>query len=61
MIFRTGSVLIVGNCSIDILNFVYLFLKNLLKKEYQNISIENTNIKKKKKKKKKKNILVKVE
>ena len=27
MIFRTGSVLIVGNCDKDILNIIYEFLK----------------------------------
>lgn len=37
MIFRTGSVLIVGNCSEKILRFVYDFIKNLLQNEYLNI------------------------
>jgi TATA-box binding protein (TBP) (component of TFIID and TFIIIB) len=37
MIFRTGSVLIVGKCSEDVLNETYLFLKNLLESEYENI------------------------
>lgn len=37
MIFRTGSCLIVGNCSEKILLFVFDFIKNLLKNEYLNI------------------------
>ena len=42
MIFRTGSVLIVGNCTEFILNIIYAFLKKILKNEYQKIYIENT-------------------
>ena len=34
MIFRTGSVLIVGKCSEEILEIIYQFLKSLLKEEY---------------------------
>ena len=37
MIFRTGSCLIVGNCSEKILLFVFNFIKNLLQTEYLNI------------------------
>jgi len=37
MIFRTGSVLIVGNCCEDILNYVFEFVKNILKVEYLEI------------------------
>ena len=37
MIFRTGSCLIVGNCSEKILYFIFDFIKNVLEKEYQNI------------------------
>ena len=37
MIFRTGSVLIVGKCNDLTLNNIYLFIKNLLEKEYLNI------------------------
>lgn len=33
MIFRTGSILIVGNCDENILNIVYKFIVNILKKE----------------------------
>ena len=49
MIFRTGSVLIVGHCDEDILNIVYQFIKKLLIKEYTNIyQASNENYKKKK-------------
>jgi hypothetical protein len=34
MIFRTGSVLIVGKCDEDVLNYIYDFLTKLLKTEY---------------------------
>ena len=37
MIFRTGSVLIVGKCDDDILRIVYEFVKNLLEQEYNNV------------------------
>ena len=43
MIFRTGSVLIVGKCSEKILYSIYTFVKNLLEMEYNNIYIcDNT-------------------
>ena len=48
MIFRTGSVLIVGNCNKNILNIIYNYLKKLLYDEYDDICIENNNTKKKK-------------
>ena len=41
MIFRTGSCLIVGNCSERILKFVFAFIKRLLAEEYKNIYVEN--------------------
>ena len=41
MIFRTGSCLIVGNCSEKILRFIYNFIKNILEAEYNNIHVEN--------------------
>jgi TATA-box binding protein (TBP) (component of TFIID and TFIIIB) len=41
MIFRTGSCLIVGNCSEKILRFIYNFIKNILESEYNNIHVEN--------------------
>lgn len=37
MIFRTGSVLIVGKCNEDILSEIYDFVKNLLEVEYMEI------------------------
>jgi hypothetical protein len=55
MIFRTGSVLIVGMCDEYVLNDIYTFLKKLLKDEFLNIcqkliaseALENKNKKKK--------------
>jgi disulfide oxidoreductase YuzD len=44
MIFRTGSVLIVGKCDENVLFLIYDFLKNILKNEYVNICQKNTNI-----------------
>lgn len=41
MIFRTGSVLIVGKCDESVLNEVYLFIKQLLLDEYNNIHGHN--------------------
>jgi len=40
MIFRTGSVLIVGKCEENILNNIYTFLVNLLTIEFNNIFIK---------------------
>ena len=41
MIFRTGSVLIVGKCSEDELRMIYDFIKTLLKKEFLKIYSQN--------------------
>uniref|UniRef100_A0A6C0ASR6 Uncharacterized protein n=1 Tax=viral metagenome TaxID=1070528 RepID=A0A6C0ASR6_9ZZZZ len=41
MIFRTGSCLIVGNCSERVLKFVFEFIKKILKDEYHNIYVMN--------------------
>ena len=38
MIFRTGSCIIVGNCSQPILYFIYDFIVKLLKTEYHHIA-----------------------
>ena len=38
MIFRTGSVLIVGKCSDDELNDIYHYIKDILTAEYNSIS-----------------------
>ena len=37
MIFRTGSILIVGKCSEDVLRIVYEYVKNILMSEYEEI------------------------
>ena len=56
MIFRTGSCLIVGNCSEKILLFVFEFIKMVLSAEYKTICVANeiptTKIKKTKLRKK---------
>ena len=41
MIFRTGSCLIVGNCSESILLFIFDFIKVIFANEYETICIEN--------------------
>lgn len=41
MIFRTGSCLIVGNCSERILKFIYEFIKKILTVEYSQIYVVN--------------------
>lgn len=41
MIFRTGSCLIVGNCSERILLFVFEFIKGFLTEEYEAIRVAN--------------------
>ena len=65
MIFRTGSVLIVGKCDENVLMIIYEFLKNILTNEYKYIyqknvksADSNSNIKDKKKKIRKKNITI---
>ena len=62
MIFRTGSCLIVGNCSEQVLVFIYKFIRNLFNEEYQHIAImsEDPVIKNKQIKLKKKFISVSV-
>tara|TARA_B100000886_G_scaffold71038_2_gene45195 strand:- start:14077 stop:15093 length:1017 start_codon:yes stop_codon:yes gene_type:complete len=44
MIFRTGSVLIVGKCEMESLYKVYNFLKEMLIKEYSNVNICENNM-----------------
>jgi hypothetical protein len=39
MIFRTGSVLIVGNCSEEELNYIYIFIKGILENEYEELFV----------------------
>ena len=43
MIFRTGSVLIVGKCDENVLMIIYEFLKIILNNEYKNICQKNSN------------------
>jgi hypothetical protein len=60
MIFRTGSCLIVGNCSESILMFIFEFIKTILKTEYEKISVvsEEVVVKTKKSKLRKKNVTI---
>jgi len=64
MIFRTGSILIVGMCEEYVLFYIYEFLKNLLMVEFQQInqkvtaSPESLLVKDKKKKIRRKNIVI---
>tara|TARA_B110000483_G_scaffold21388_1_gene24192 strand:- start:881 stop:1945 length:1065 start_codon:yes stop_codon:yes gene_type:complete len=41
MIFRTGSILIVGKCSEDVLRIVYEYVKSILVAEYREIMTKN--------------------
>jgi len=64
MIFRTGSVLVVGKCDEDVLHEIYRFIRKILESEYRNISCitENNTVaqnnKQRKKKIRKKTILM---
>ena len=62
MIFRTGSVLIVGKCTEDILYNIYEFLKKLLHEEYIHVGIglveQSVNTPKEKKRKIRKKIII---
>ena len=44
MIFRTGSVLIVGKCEESVLREIYEFIKNILVVEYKQVFEENTEV-----------------
>jgi len=61
MIFRTGSVLVVGRCDENALHFIYKFLRNILENECESIissSLENkSSLNKNRKKKIRKKIL----
>jgi hypothetical protein len=70
MIFRTGSVLIVGRCDENVLMIIYEFLKIILNNEYKNICQkiiktsddgEIATVKEKKKKVRRKNITIEIE
>lgn len=52
MIFRTGSCLIVGNCSEKMLVFVYKFIRGVLEEEYENVRVHNDEVYVKNKKEK---------
>ena len=61
MIFRTGSILIVGKCDDNLLYETYNYIKNLLITEYHVINVKNTDVVKtiiKKKKYKKRTIYI---
>lgn len=60
MVFRTGSCLIVGNCTERILMFVFEFIKKMLAAEYDEIKVMNEEpvVKNKKTKLRKKTFLV---
>lgn len=49
MIFRTGSILIVGHCDEHMLNIIYKYIKNILTEEYNEINEGNIIFKKEKK------------
>jgi len=65
MIFRTGSVLIVGRCDENVLFIIYEFLKEILINEYKEICQKNIKLldetKEKKKKIRRKNILIEIQ
>ena len=59
MIFRTGSILIVGKCEENIIYYIYNFIKKIINDEFELISKQENYIKKQNicKKNKRKNIL----
>jgi len=66
MIFRTGSILIVGMCNEDVLYLIYEYLKVLLEKEFHKINqkiitSDNKIVKDKKKKVRRKNIQISIQ
>ena len=62
MVFRTGSVLIVGKCDENVLYVIYEFLKTLLLNEFSSIMLKLSDniIKEKKKKIRRKQITIDV-
>ena len=68
MIFRTGSVLIVGKCDENVLMIIYEFLKDILSTEFKSIcqkysseeEIQNNILKDKNKKTRRRNIIIEV-
>lgn len=60
MVFRTGSVLVVGKCEEDVLHNIYRFLRDILEREYDSInsgSIEIPDVNKTRKKKVRKQLI----
>ena len=58
MVFRTGNCLIVGNCTKEILHFVFEFVKTILMDEYEHIkAINDVPVVKMKKKKPRKRVV----
>ena len=58
MIFRTGSCLIVGNCTEEILRFIFSFVKTILQDEYDDIhTFSDDPVSKEKKQKIRKKVL----
>ena len=63
MIFRTGSILIVGKCEENIIYYIHNFIKNIIEKEFNIVGKCVNNIKKEttiKKNKKKNSIICKI-
>jgi hypothetical protein len=61
MIFRTGTILIVGMCEEDVIQNIYERIKQILYDEYHNISLSNideTSIKPVKVKKSRKRVII---
>jgi hypothetical protein len=58
MIFRTGSILIVGKCNDETLYKIYNFIKSILVDEYSTISTKSIEMKKDKVIKKRKKRIV---
>ncbi len=62
MVFRTGSILIVGHCDEDILDVIYNYLKKILIREFENINVQTSGEiepkKQKTKKKRKRQIII---
>jgi hypothetical protein len=64
MIFRTGSILIVGKCDENVLMVIYQYLKTILSEEYKYVcqknAIESNIVKYKIKKNRRKTVMIHV-
>ena len=58
MIFRTGSILVVGNCDEKVIHIIYGFLVKPLREEYNDICIPGVVVKKNKKNKKRRKKII---